>query len=439
MTIKKGFKLPLVLSGALLSLIMFFFILFTAEGVGIQREDVLLTSVLFSAVYLGATMFFVKEQGDRLFNLVFIWAAVAALIYMRVALLSHPARDYNVFLSDWLSKMRELDGVEPLVQKIGDYNMPYLYFLFIISKLKLNDLILIKWLSCIFDLLAAVFMMKIVSLKSKSTVLNFSAFILTLALPTVLLNGSYWGQCDSILAALCIGSIYFILKGKTSASIVLYALAFSFKLQAVFILPFMIVLCIIKKASPIKLLLFPAVFLATLLPALFAGRPFIDCIRIYFDQAGQYPYMSLNSPSLWQIFENAPIENFNSVAVMLSGLVVISLIAVCLKYKDRIDLSAQVELAYLSAVLIPFFLPRMHDRYFFIADILSLGVFFFKRKKWYVPFVTQLASLNCYSYYLFGGALILPYNYATLALFVVLVISLKDFVIRISGKEQMKI
>ena len=351
---------------------------------------------------------------------------------MRVPLLSFASRDYNVFLSSWLTEMRGLKGVEPLVQKIGDYNMPYLYFLFIISKFRLNDLILIKWFSFIFDILAAVFVMKIVSLRTKNIITNLLAFMLTLALPTVLLNSAYWGQCDSIPAALGIGAVYFLLKNKPVSAIVLYALAFSFKLQAIFLLPVIIVLLVVKKVHPLKLILFPAVFLGVLVPALVCGRSFIDCVRIYFDQAGQYPEMSLNSPSLWQIFETAPIEHFNMVAIMLTGIVFISLIAVSLKFKDNIDLKSGVELAYISVVIIPFFLPRMHDRYFFIADVLSLAVFFFDKKKWYIPFITGIASLNCYSYYLFGQNLIMPYSYATIALGIAILLSLKDFVKRIS-------
>lgn len=431
MTLNKNSKFPLFITSLFLSFVFFAFTLFTAEKVSVAKEDAVLVSVLFSVLYLLLSAYFIKDYSDNVWILLFVWAVTAALIYMRVPLLSFASRDYNVFLSSWLTEMRGLNGVEPLVQKIGDYNMPYLYFLFIISKFRLNDLILIKWFSFIFDILAAVFVMKIVSLRTKNIITNLLAFMLTLALPTVLLNSAYWGQCDSIPAALGIGAVYFLLKNKPVSAIALYALAFSFKLQAIFLLPVIIVLLVVKKVHPLKLILFPAVFLGVLVPALVCGRSFIDCVRIYFDQAGQYPEMSLNSPSFWQIFETAPIEHFNMVAIMLTGIVFISLIAVSLKFKDNIDLKAGVELAYISAVIIPFFLPRMHDRYFFIADVLSLAVFFFDKKKWYIPFITGIASLNCYSYYLFGQNLIMPYSYATIALSVAILLSVKSFVERI--------
>ena len=277
--------------------------------------------------------------------------------------------------------------------------------------------------------------MKIVALKSKNPIIIKAAFILALSIPTVLLNSSYWGQCDSILAAFCIGAVYFMLCDKPAVATVLYALAFSFKLQALFMLPFMIALYVQKKVKPVKLLWFPAVFFATLLPAWIAGRPFIDCVRIYFDQASQYPYMSLNSPSFWQLFESAPIENFNMVAIMLTGIAFISYIYMCIRFKDKIFLSEQVELAYLSAAIIPFLLPRMHDRYFFIADILSLCVFFFDKKKWYIPVITQVASLNCYFYYLFSGTLLFPYSYTTIALLIAILLSAFSLYKKINTKN----
>lgn len=427
---------PLLFATSLfLSTLLYVFILFVSSDIGIFIADKYLAAALFSALYFVLLVFFIKDNRDDLLNFLFVSAVTAALVIVRVSMLSHEARDYSVFLSDWIYQMRQMSGAEPLVQKIGDYNMPYLYFLFIISKLKLNDLILIKWFSCVFDFIAALFVMKIVSLKTKNKMVVFSSFALTLGLPTLLLNSSYWGQCDSILAALCIGAVYFFLKDKPALAIVFYTLAFSFKLQAIFMLPFIIVLCILKRVAPFKLLLFPAVFLLTLLPALIAGRPFIDCVRIYFDQAEQYPVMSLNSPSFWQIFEQAPIENFNLCAVMLTGVAFISYIYIAYRFKDKLFLPEQVELAYISAVIIPFLLPRMHDRYFFIADILSVCVFIYDKKKWYVPLVTQLASLNCYSYYLFGGNLLFPYSYATISLLVAIIVSTYSLVKRLNQKS----
>ena len=51
--------------------------------------------------------------------------------------------------------MRLLPGVEPITTPIGDYNMPYLYYLFFISRTNLYDLYMIKILSVVFDFVLA--------------------------------------------------------------------------------------------------------------------------------------------------------------------------------------------------------------------------------------------------------------------------------------------
>ena len=70
-----------------------------------------------------------------------------------------------------------------------------------------------------------------------SAAAKITAFLLALALPTVWLNSAYWGQCDVVFTSLCIGMAYGVLKGKGNLAAVFWALAFSFKLQAIFVLP----------------------------------------------------------------------------------------------------------------------------------------------------------------------------------------------------------
>jgi Gpi18-like mannosyltransferase len=65
--------------------------------------------------------------------------------------------------------------------------------------------------------------------------------------------------------------------------------------------------------------------------------------------------------------------------------------------RERIGL-----LALLSVRLTPFLLPRMHERYFYPADALSLIVAFFNPDLWIVPFAFQLSSGLASAVYLKG-------------------------------------
>ena len=404
-----------------LGLVMFFFLFIMGEA--------LQTALLFSVLYLGViSVFAFCEKTDNI-SLLFIFASLAALICIRVTLLSFASRDYNVFLSVWLEKMREYEGFEALRVKIGDYNMPYLYFLFILSKLKLNDLVVIKWFSCIFDFILAFFIMKCVEKKSQNKLYRYGAFIVALATPTLLMNSAYWGQCDSILAAFCIASFYFILKGNGKWATVMFALAFSFKLQAIFILPAFIVAVIIKRIKLKELLLFPLIFIATLLPAIIVGRPIKDTIGIYFLQTSQYPELTLNAPSIFQLAsKNADFETFNFLGIMLAGLGALTLIYVCFYFKDIIGRKQLVTIFYLSALLLPFLLPRMHERYFFIGDMMGIIFLFYNPSKWYLPFMSIFASYNACANYLSGGNLLIEQKYTAIMLLITIILLAKTLI-----------
>ena len=70
--------------------------------------------------------------------------------------------------------------------------------------------------------------------------------------------------------------------------------------------------------------------------------------------------------------------------------------------KREITPERMVLLALISVSLTPFVLPRMHERYFYPADALSLIVAFFNPELWIVPFAFQLSSGLASAVYLKG-------------------------------------
>ena len=61
--------------------------------------------------------------------------------------------------------------------------------------------------------------------------------------------------------------------------------------------------------------------------------------------------------------------------------------------------------ATMSVLLLPFVLPRMHDRYFFLADIFTFLLAFKIRGTWPIALLVQLGSLFAYTQFLFGYSL----------------------------------
>ena len=73
-----------------------------------------------------------------------------------------------------------------------------------------------------------------------------------------MLNSAAWGQCDSIYAAFCLGSLYFLLRGRTWWACVFFGLALSFKLQAIFFLPALLIVLVVNRQRLLALLAVPA-------------------------------------------------------------------------------------------------------------------------------------------------------------------------------------
>ena len=119
-----------------------------------------------------------------------------------------------------------------------------------------------------------------------------------LYLPTVVANGAYWAQCDSIYAFFGIFALYLGLSEKGVGAMISLAACLAFKLQAVFIIPVFFILLLAKKIRWTQLLVFPAAYIVFMLPAVIAGAPLWDTLTLYFSQAGTVgDAMNYNAPA----------------------------------------------------------------------------------------------------------------------------------------------
>lgn len=89
--------------------------------------------------------------------------------------------------------------------------------------------------------------MKLLSLYTGSKARQLGVFLAVLYLPTVVTNGAYWAQCDSIYAFFGIFALYLGLSEKGVGAMISLAACLAFKLQAVFIIPVFFVLLLAKK------------------------------------------------------------------------------------------------------------------------------------------------------------------------------------------------
>lgn len=360
-------------------------------------------TVIFTVLFVLSVLVFALDRRFAPVELAAITLILAGLMMVRVCLLYYLSWDYKDFLHVWVEEMRGGTVSEAIASYSGNYNLPYMYLLLIISRFRIWDITLIKTFSCLFDLVLAYYVMKCVSLKFSGKYTQAAAFLLTLALPTVILNGACWGQCDSVYAAFCFASVYSACTGKSGRAVVCWTLAFAFKLQAIFLIPVLVILTVRGEIRWKDLWLVPVTYFVIMLPALILGRTLKDCLKIYYAQILDAPVLSVGAENIWLLLDggSAPFEIFNQFAVYLAGTAAVFFTAGCLIYRKKIGTEELVRILLCAVLLIPYLLPRMHDRYFYLADVASLLYFIYNRKAFCVPLIQVYASFNRYRDYLF--------------------------------------
>ncbi len=306
--------------------------------------------------------------------------------------------DYTFFLKPWVEFIRSHGYWQAFRFEFANYSPAYLYFLLGIAKLGGEPLIPIKLVSICFEYVAAWFIGGIAYQKYKEDWVRWCALAVVPLLPTVLINSSYWGQCDSVYASFLIGSIYFVLRKKPVLSILFLGISFSFKLQAVLLFPFYFVLLLKNRVKWYYFLLVPAVYLISLLPAYCAGRPLTELLSVFISQSEYYESLSLQFPNLYMWISDDHYETVKWIGILFTFLFTL-LMGGLLAKKCRTELTNDylVRLALLSAVIFPFLLPGMHERYMYVGDLLAVAYIMYFPRKFYNALGIPLISLFSYA------------------------------------------
>jgi Gpi18-like mannosyltransferase len=333
-------------------------------------------------------------------SILFLITVTVLAFVARVRFLPFQSGDYHEFLHGWFTELQNGGGLAAIGKNVGDYMPPYFYLLALLTYLPVPDLYLIKMLSFAGDVVMACFVMRIVRRKYPEF-WGEIAYAVVLFLPSVILNSAAWGQCDSIYTAALLACVCYVMEDRQYAAVAAFSIAFVFKLQAVFLAPFLLLMLLRRKIQWRSLLVFPAVYLAAILPAALMGRSFTDLLTVYFRQARQYNLVSMYLPNLsvWYPKET-PVPAGHLIALLA---VLLTLAAVLFFRRLDFDLTdgMAVSLALLSVLFVPYILPYMHERYYYPADILSVIFAFYFPEKFYVPVITVLSStyVVCHNLY----------------------------------------
>lgn len=335
---------------------------------------------------------------------------IGLALFIRLSLVEWASGDYLNFFKPWLQQIVDQGGWASLGNPIGDYTPPYLYLLTLLSYFPQANtsepyLLGIKLYSLGFDvvLMVGVYLNAKLWLAKIHPLFPASIAIMTLFLPTVILNGSLWGQIDASYTGLSLIAIYFLQKGKPFAASIWYGVAFSFKLQAIFFLPvFIIYFWFHYRHKIYYVFIIPIVYYVLALPAILAGRSLVEITEIYFLQTQTYKLLTLNMPNLYQWFPNQRYEDLSPLAIGLFIVLMAIQLLMMLLTKVTLTIKPLLLLAYWSLLMANFFLPAMHERYLFAADVLILVIAFQFKTKFYLVLATQAISLLAYAPYLFS-------------------------------------
>lgn len=348
------------------------------------------------------------ETIEKNVNILFFAVITILAIVLRAAGRDFRSNDIEAFLIPWYTQIQSMGGIKGLGTQVGDYNVLFQTIIAIMTYLPGEDpMMKFKVFSIIFDFLlafASAWLITDLSGKKKFGPMFQIVYTVILFLPTVVLNSAWWGQCDGIYTFFLVLMLYYLFKEQNIKAFVFFGLAFAFKFQAIFLLPFVICYYFYKKSFSICCFgITVAVFWFSGILTYVNGRDILAPFKIYASQTGTYQSMYLNVCSFWlPVGDN--YEWMKDIAIMMTIILCgLALLAVFCRYKKMNTPEQFLNTAAWFAWTCVMFLPAMHERYTFVLDVLLILLAFVNVKYLKYAVTSAVLSLISYGAYLFGN------------------------------------
>ena len=193
--------------------------------------------------------------------------------------------------------------------------------------------------------------------------------------PTVLYNGPGWAQSDSIWTFFVLLSVWLFARGRNGTGA--FGMAFAVKAQALFLGPFVLGMLLRRGTKQaLWLVAVPVVYLLVAAPVRIAGRSVADVALVYGRQADFFHSLTMNAASVWALPPRLSYVSGTIVALAVAAAAAAAAAALWLAYaiarNPRRDATFALLAAAASLLLMPFVLPKMHDRYFYAFEIMAI-------------------------------------------------------------------
>ena len=376
----------------------------------------------------------IDSGSNRTLRLVWLTGLGFLALIVRILLFPYASLDFQTSFSPLYEFIASNPAGYVLANDPSSYTPIHTYFMLIASRLfrSLPSLIVIKLIPTFFDFICAVLVYRLVKLiypndRNEFPLIPILGYVAVLFSPTIIMNSAFWGQVDIVYASGMLACIYFLIIKKEVPAFIAFGFAVSFKLQAIFLFPLLLVLLVKKYVHWKSFLLIPLMYLLSILPSWLGGRSGATLFSVYLSQSHVFNRLSMNAPNLYQWISDQYYEIFYpaGIALTLGAIAVVVLIG-----NNKMDVGKRTIMltALVSCVLIPFILPKMHDRYFFPADIISIVYAFYNPRYYYVPIAIGMISFFSYGPALFGSAQI-PLQFLAIGMGIILVILIREYLV----------
>lgn len=317
------------------------------------------------------------------------WGAVAVLligVFIRYSFVPLLVADMEFLNLNWYHaiKTNGMGGVlAPELQY--NYSPLHLYLWGLVAALLPDapNMETLKGISLLAESLLVVFACLLVWLllpSRRKALGTFICFSLLWLHPLLILNAAGWGQTDALMAAPSLLSVYLLLKRRHALSLAMLGVALAFKLQAIFLLPVFLFAYFCQKNtfSMLWFLLVPSIWVFTGIPMLLLGESPLYAVQCYLGQADLYSHPTYNYPNLYALLGDA-LSNKQMIQGMVSrygmALAITALggmMVWMVAKKASFTSQGMLLLGSWCILVCTFFLPRMHERYGLVGEILLL-------------------------------------------------------------------
>ena len=346
-----------------------------------------------------------KIHAIRLADSIAFTGALGLSIAVRISLMEFKSLDYYASLKPWYNAIMAA-GFAAFATGFSTYNPPYLYLLYLVARF-LPDLpvvVAVKLPPVVADFICAYLVFLIVrEAAGQRLVFSLLAGFGVLFAPSVILNSSFWGQADSLYTVGILACVYFLILRRPGVAMLCFGIALAFKLQAIFLAPVLLALLLRGNLPWRTMLLVPLMLFLAILPSWLAGRPLGQLLGVYVYQASQFEFITMNAPSIYAFLPNTK-QVFNLLyvpGILMGAAAAFTWFILLFKAPRPIEGRLLLAVTLVSLLAVPLFLPKMHERYFFPADILAIALAFLYPRLYYVPILVLGVSFLSYQPFLF--------------------------------------